>query len=131
MLTPPTGTVRTCVVADDDPAIVEYVSRVLSTVDFTVLRASNGVEALALITSRPCDLLVTDLAMPDGEGIETIRRVRKRDPIVKILAISGAFGDDMLRTAALLGADASLRKPFSSDELIASVRALLPTADTE
>jgi two-component system cell cycle sensor histidine kinase/response regulator CckA len=98
----------------------------LSKAGFTVLRASSGVEALRLITSRPCDLLVTDLSMPDGEGIETIRLVRKRDPIVKILAISGAFNDDMLRTAELLGADASLAKPFTPDDLIAAVRTLLP-----
>jgi two-component system chemotaxis response regulator CheY len=129
MATPPPGPTRLCVVADDDPAIVEYISRVLVRAHFTALRASSGVEALALISSRPCDLLVTDLAMPDGEGIEAIRLVRKRDPIVKILAISGAFNDDMLRTAQLLGADASLRKPFTPDDLLAAVRALLPPAD--
>jgi DNA-binding response OmpR family regulator len=127
---PLTGQIRVCVVADDDPAIVEYISRVLSKDHFTVLRASSGVEALALITSRPCDLLVTDLAMPNGEGIEAIRAVRKRDPIVKILVMSGAFNDNMLRTAELLGADASLRKPFSRDDLLDAVRALLPPADS-
>jgi len=125
----PAGTVRTCVVADDDPVIVEYISRVLSRNGFTVLRASSGVEALRLLASGPCDLLITDLSMPDGEGIETIRLVRMRDPTVKILAISGAFGDNMLRTAERLGADASLAKPFTPDDLIASVRALLPSAD--
>jgi CheY-like chemotaxis protein len=131
MATPPTGLIRVCVVADDDPAIVEYISRVLSKAQFTVLRASSGVEALALIASRPCDLLVTDLAMPNGEGIEAIRAVRMRDPIMKILVMSGAFNDNMLRTAELLGADASLRKPFTAVDLLDAVRVLLPSTDVE
>jgi DNA-binding response OmpR family regulator len=116
---------RTCVVADDHPAILTLITRVLSKEQFRVFGATDGRKALELVAAQPvCDLLVTDLAMPDGEGIETIRTVRQRFPTVKILAISGAFGENMLRTAKLLGADATLGKPFTSATLVATVHAL-------
>jgi DNA-binding response OmpR family regulator len=120
------STLRTCVVADDHPAILALVTRVLSQQQFRVFTAPDGRKALELLAAQPsCDLLVTDLAMPDGEGIETIRTVRQRYPTVKILAISGAFGGHMLRAAQMLGADATLGKPFTPDTLVATVRALL------
>ena len=120
------STLRTCVVADDHPAILALVTRVLSKQQFRVFTAPDGRKALEILAAQPsCDLLVTDLAMPDGEGIETIRTVRQRYPTVKILAISGAFGENMLRAAQLLGADATLGKPFTPDTLVATVRALL------
>jgi DNA-binding response OmpR family regulator len=119
---------RTCVVADDEPGVRALITRVLTRANFQVFAASGGREAVALLATHPTDLLVTDLAMPGGEGIETIRAVRKQYPALKILAISGAFGEDMLRTAELLGADASLAKPFTADLLLAAVRALVEPA---
>jgi CheY-like chemotaxis protein len=118
---------RTCIVADDEIAVRQFVARVLSTVQWDVVAASGGREATALLASRTCDLLVTDLAMPGGEGIETIRGARRQYPQLKILAISGAFGKEMLRTAEILGASASLSKPFTAEQLIAVVHALLDT----
>jgi DNA-binding NarL/FixJ family response regulator len=121
-----TPAVRTCVVADDHPSVLALITRVLSRAHFEVFAATDGRKALALIAAHPsCDLLVTDLAMRDGEGIETIRFVRKQYPAVKILVISGAFGQNMLRTATFLGADASLGKPFTPDALVAAVHKLL------
>jgi DNA-binding response OmpR family regulator len=120
-----TPTLHACVVADDEPGMRTFVARVLSRERFHVFTASDGHEAVALITAHPCDLLVTDLSMPEGEGIETILTVRKHYPAVKILVISGAFGETMLRTAERLGADASLAKPFTAETLMAAVRALI------
>jgi DNA-binding response OmpR family regulator len=117
--------VRTCVVAEDDPGVREFITRVLSREHFTVFSAGNGREAADFIAAHRCDLLVTDLAMPERDGIETIAAVRRQYPHLKILAISGAFDANMLRVAKTLGADASLAKPFSSDELVAAVRALV------
>jgi CheY-like chemotaxis protein len=115
----------TCVVADDEPAVRELINRVLSREHFTVWAASDGREAMALIAEHGCDVFVTDLTMPGGEGIETIRAVRQQHPRVKILAVSGAFGGDLLTDAEALGADASLAKPFTAQKLVAAVRALL------
>jgi CheY-like chemotaxis protein len=115
----------TCIVADDEPGIRQFVARVLATAQWEVVPARDGREATALLASRACDLLVTDLAMPGGEGIETIRGARRQYPTLKILAISGAFGKEMLRTAEILGASASLSKPFTADQLMAAVQSLL------
>jgi DNA-binding response OmpR family regulator len=120
-----TPTPHACVVADDEPGVRAFVARVLSAEYFHVFTAKDGHEAVALITQHRCDLLVTDLSMPEGDGIETILAVRKHYPAVKILVISGVFGETMLRTAERLGADASLAKPFTAETLIAAVRALV------
>lgn len=115
----------TCVVADDESGVRELISRVLSREHFRVWAASDGREAMALIDAHGCDVFVTDLAMPGGEGIETIRAVRQQHPELKILAVSGAFDDDVLHDAEALGADASLAKPFTAQKLVAAVRALI------
>jgi DNA-binding response OmpR family regulator len=119
---------HTCVVADDDPAVREFITRVLSGAQFHVLAASDGREAGALIAAHQCDLLVIDLVMPGSEGIETIRALRRGYPALKILAISGVFGNDMLHAAELLGADAVMAKPFTAETLIDAVGALLERA---
>jgi CheY-like chemotaxis protein len=118
-------TVCTCVVVDDEPGVRLFVRRVLTQERFQVFTASDGREAVSLLAALACDLLVTDLTMPGGEGIETIRAVRKQYPAMKILAISRAFGAKMLRTAELLGADASLAKPFTAPSLAQAARRLL------
>jgi DNA-binding response OmpR family regulator len=120
-----TPAVPTCVVAEDDPAVREFITRVLVRERFTVFGAGNGREAADFIAAHHCDLLVTDLAMPERDGIETIAAARKQYPHLKILVISGKFDANMLRVAKTLGADASLAKPFSADELMAAVRALV------
>jgi DNA-binding response OmpR family regulator len=113
------------VVADDEPALRRFIGKALSREQFQVFEACDGQEAAALVAAHPCGLLVIDLAMPGGEGIETIRAVRQQYPQLKILAISGAFGEDILHDAEALGADASLAKPFTASALLAAVRALL------
>lgn len=113
-----------CVVADDERAVREFVTRVLSAEGFDVFAAGDGRTAAALLAAHPVDLLVTDVVMPDGEGLETIRAVRRQYPGLKILVMSGKFGPDVLRMAKLLGADASLSKPFSAEDLLFSVRAI-------
>lgn len=120
-----TAPAATCIIADDDPAIRAFVARVLLREQFDVLPAASGREALSLLAAHPCDILVIDLAMPDGDGMETIRAVRSQYTRLKILVVSGRFGGDILRTAEYLGADASLPKPFSPDALVTAVRRLL------
>jgi DNA-binding response OmpR family regulator len=124
-----TAVTHSCVVADDEPGVRALITRVLTRANLQVFAASNGREAIDLLAAHPCDVLVTDLAMPGGEGVETIRDARKLFPAIKILAISGAFGHDMLKTPQLVGADASLGKPFTAEMLVAAVRALLEPAE--
>ena len=69
--------------------------------------------------------MITDLVMPESEGIETIQAIRKSHADVKIIAVSGAFGGGYLAVAAMLGADATLTKPVSPEQLLEAVRQAL------
>jgi CheY-like chemotaxis protein len=77
------------------------------------------------------DLIITDIVMPDSEGLETIIAARKAHPAGKIIAISGGTrraGGDYLRQARMLGADATLSKPFSTADLFRTVEQTLHAA---
>ncbi len=75
---------------------------------------------MAVLRSRS-DLAVTDLVMPGQGGIDTIRALHREHPTVKTIAMSGAFGGQFLRTAELLGADATLSRPVLPERLISTV----------
>mgnify|MGYP001809873923 CR=1 FL=1 len=82
--------------------------------------ATNGKQGVALEAENSVDLVVTDIIMPEQEGIETIVQLRRKNPLLKIIAISGGGrmkNMDFLKIAANVGADATLTKPFSTQEL--------------
>lgn len=90
--------------------------------------APNGREGLALHAADPVDLIITDLFMPEFDGIETIRELRRAGGGVKVIVASG--GDStgrlsMLGDATLLGADRAFQKPVKPEELLKAVRELL------
>jgi len=89
------------------------------------LEAAEGRGALREARSGKVDAVVTDLVMPEQEGIETIQALRRELPNVGIIAISGAFGGRFLRIAQELGADAVLSKPLSAGLLVAKVEEVL------
>jgi DNA-binding NarL/FixJ family response regulator len=78
-----------------------------------------------MVRASPIDLVVTDLVMPAQEGLETIQQIRQSGHNTRIIAISGAFGGRYLRTADLIGADATLPKPVDPVVLIDTVRSVL------
>jgi hypothetical protein len=92
---------------------------------YEVLEAANGKEALKKARAGRVDLLITDLVMPEQEGIETIRAFRKDAPGIPIIAISGAFGGRFLGMARALGAQAVLSKPVSAGLLLSKVAEVL------
>jgi hypothetical protein len=112
-------------VVDDDDSIRNLFQIVLTGGGYEVVAARNGREALVLLRERRFNVLVTDLVMPEGEGIETIRTLRKEQPDLKIVAVSGAFGGMYLKVAKALGANATLMKPVPPDVLLATVQSLL------
>ena len=112
-------------IVDDDPAILKLLSSVLGAAGYEVAEASDGRQAMKLFRERPSDLMITDLIMPDQEGVETITKLRRDYPRLKIIAISGAIGGRYLRVAELLGADTVLQKPFTPQVLLDTVRKLL------
>jgi len=113
------------VIADDDPGIRKLLCDVLRTPGYHVLEAANGKQAIDHICREHVDLLVTDLVMPEQEGIETIGEVRKRFPSLRVLAMSGGFGEHYLNMAQKVGAHQIIRKPFETDAIREAIRSLL------
>jgi two-component system KDP operon response regulator KdpE len=111
-------------VVDDEPAIRRAVSTNLARHGYQVDGTDSGQEAIRRCETRPPDLILLDLGLPDLDGLEVIRQVRARSntPIV-VLSVRGAERD---KVAALdLGADDYLTKPFGVDELLARIRVAL------
>ena len=113
-----TKMVPSVLVVDDHEAVRVFLRDILEERGYTVFEAANGTEALAQLELVSFELAIVDLIMPEKEGIETIREMRTRRPEMKVLAISGAVEACYLRTARLLGADDTLRKPFAAGTLL-------------
>ncbi|HVL35642.1 MAG TPA: response regulator [Burkholderiales bacterium] len=93
--------------------------------------AANGAQGLEVQRVRPATVIVTDIFMPEKEGIETIQELRKEFPAAKIIAMTGReslTGYDVFQVARELGAVRTFKKPFKLDDLIAAVRELSPGA---
>jgi DNA-binding response OmpR family regulator len=111
-------------VVDDELTLLSVIAMVLKEAGFEVFTAANGKEASAVLSSHTIDLLITDLAMPDEDGIEIIRRIKKEHPRLKIIAMSGTFGAELLTITKHLGADATLPKPMTASNLLDCIRTL-------
>lgn len=115
-------------VVDDDDQFRRMVQRTLERAGFEVEAAANGYQALALYKERGADLVVTDLVMPECEGLETILALRRLANTPRIIAMSGGgrgSAEDYLDTAKVLGVKATLAKPFATSDLLGAVRAAL------
>ena len=112
---------------DDRPDILGFVRLGLQRAGYAVEVAANGREALEHQRARAADVLITDIFMPEVDGIETIERFRREWPATRIIAMSSGAAkmQDYLRIATQLGVDATLPKPFSVDELLHAVRSVL------
>ena len=113
--------IRRILVVDDDASLRNLLAQTLEGSGFQAFTAEDGREARQQIEEHRIDLVITDLAMPGEEGMELIRALRKDQPDVKIVAMSGAFGTDVLRAARALGAHISLVKPLSKETLLQSI----------
>jgi DNA-binding response OmpR family regulator len=116
-------------VIDDEEPMRRFVARALEKQGHALFEAADGAEALRILAERPADLVITDLLMPETDGIETIMELRRLYPGTKIIAISGGgeyqTGAGFLRAAESLGADRTLTKPFRFQQLLPAVEALL------
>lgn len=114
---------------EDDSSIRELLEITLTRAGHTVVTAGNGREGLARFRPGAFDLLITDLVMPEKEGIEMLRELHGKDPAMKAMAMSGGgkFGaaETYLRLASLLGTKTILTKPFTPDEFLATVNGVL------
>jgi len=117
-------------VIDDEPQVRRVIRHFLTRAGHTVAEAADGAEGLARVRADMPDVLVTDILMPNKEGIETIREMRREAPGLPILVISGNAGSSLyMEMAKMLGAQAALAKPFRSAELLRAVDDLLALAE--
>lgn len=113
---------------EDDDAIRCVLSRTLEHVGYRVTQACHGREGLRFLEHSKFDLVVTDIVMPEMEGIEVLMEIRKRGFAANVLAMSGggAMGpDNNLHLATLLGAQKTLTKPFTGPEFLAAVNEMI------
>lgn len=118
-------------IIEDDDLVRRTVCAMLETAGYETATAENGRQGLEWMREHSVEVVITDIYMPEKEGLETIMELRRLHPAVKIMAISGG-GDTGLLTvlgfAEKLGAERVLRKPFSRDELVGMVGELLDSA---
>ena len=112
-------------VVDDAPDVRGVILEFLTPDGYEVRLAANGREAFGILGFEDVDLVLTDLVMPDREGIEMIQEIRQRFPAVKTVAMSGAVFGPYLRAAELLGANATLSKPLNSSLLRLTLQQVL------
>lgn len=119
----------TILLVDDEDLLREGVREILEMSDYSVIEARDGEEALALFAINNVDLVISDIVMPNMDGVDFVTRLRESFPDVPILTISGGsrvvsarFGLD---SALLSGANASLTKPFNAKQLLEKVQQLL------
>lgn len=117
---------------DDDTLVRQTLEQALARAGYAVFAAGNGREGLAVLDRETVDLVITDIIMPEAEGIETIRELRRRAPAIPIIAISGGGQTgrlDFLGIAQQFGAAHVLAKPFTLATLIAAVEHCRAAAD--
>ncbi len=122
-------------VIEDDTSQRQLFKTALEDAGYAVLEAPNGQIGLQLFYQQPCDLVITDIFMPEKDGLETILVLKAQFLNVKIIAISDrGFGDrygkplevdTFLKAAKDFGADCTLKKPFKIQHLLAIVKGLL------
>jgi two-component system cell cycle response regulator CpdR len=115
-------------IVDDEPGIRELLAIMLETSGHTVVTAEDGVQAPKVMASRHIDVVITDLLMPERDGLEFITEVRKKYPAVKIIAMSGGghiARDSYLRIAKTFGAHYLLEKPFNQASVLGAIELVL------
>ncbi len=113
----------------DDEQLARFTMReILETVGHEVTEAKNGAQGIALQTAQPFDVVITDIIMPEKEGVQMIMELKRDFPDLPIVAISGGGRTrnlDFLKIAERYGAQKILAKPFSEEELVDVVNACL------
>ncbi|NQU61641.1 MAG: response regulator [Rhodospirillales bacterium] len=117
-------------IIDDDKVVRELARRMLEPQNHTIFEACDGVEGIQVFQDEAPDVVITDILMPNADGLEVIREIMRLDPDAKIIAISGvgrAPEQAYLKHAQTFGATATLPKPFAPDQLLAVLDEILST----
>jgi CheY-like chemotaxis protein len=115
---------------DDDPLLHDTLSQMLALQGHEVVRALDGRQALTQLRLRAVDVVLTDVLMPESDGLEVVRQVRRDHPDIAVIAMSGGSarlpGADALRLARTLGAHGILPKPFGAADLREAIADVWP-----
>lgn len=121
------------VIADDVDGICHLMEHWLTDLGHQVFACASGNEVVKLLSLRPVDLVITDVLMPDGDGLEVIAALKKQQPVARVLAISGGGqylpAMDCLKVARGIGAHAVLLKPFDRQQFLDAIAHVLPEHD--
>lgn len=115
-------------IIDDNKVVRELVRQFLAGAGHVLYEAEDGKIGQGILEREPIDLVITDIFMPEKEGLEVIRDIRQGGRSIAIIAMSGSGqfgGPDVLKFARDLGADATLTKPFTREQLLETVRTCL------
>jgi len=115
-------------VIDDERDFQRLVMDMLEVEGYEVTGSPDGSAGLRLLETHPFDLVITDIIMPNLDGLEVIEKIKSKYPQIKVIAISGGGGmkiDDCLKLAASVGANAVLPKPIERKEFVALVHEVL------
>ncbi len=114
-------------IIDDETSVRILLKKMLEKEDYEVFEAQDGNKGMDLYKKFNPDLIITDLVMPEKEGLETIRELRKENSEIVIFAISGGgriIPDTYLNLAEKLGANRTFSKPFDTDEMLSAIKAV-------
>lgn len=120
-------------VVDDEPEMRESLGHLLTAAGYQVVAVADGREAIQKLATQKFDLVLTDLLMPNKDGIELIFELRAKYPGVPVVAMSGGGympRADYLEMARRVGARAILEKPFTTEQMLSTIELLLPAAKT-
>jgi YesN/AraC family two-component response regulator len=119
---------KSILIIDDEEQIRTMLRNLLERLGYEVVEAPDGKKGIRLFRKSPTDLIITDIVMPEKEGIELIMELKQEFPDVKIIAISGGGHNDpenYLSLAKELGAQRIVAKPFEKEDLLKAVRELV------
>jgi len=119
---------KTILIIDDDKAVLGLFTQALENNGYSVVQAADGREGLRLFEVAPTDLVITDIMMPEMDGLELIPKLRKKSPDLPIIAISGGMRNatiSFLPQAKIFGACRVFVKPVSLSVLLQAVKELL------
>ena len=121
-------------IIDDEQIVLEVLRKILELEGYEVVTAANGDEGIELFSQKPFDLVVTDMVMPEKDGLQTILDLRKEDPDLAVIAMSGGgtiSKERYLAVAGYLDGIITITKPFSLESITEAVAKLLSETDEE
>jgi DNA-binding response OmpR family regulator len=108
-------------VVDDEQEFAVALSERLALRDFEVTTCLSGAEALERVKAHPCDVVLMDVAMPGMDGLETLKEIRKRKPLIEVILLSGRATIETAIQGLELGAMDYIKKPCETDELLRKI----------